>query len=59
MKNLTYYNTNKITALRQFNGTHWLVAQGPDWNTNGLSNLKVYKEFSDYSDAIDYFNQIK
>ena len=56
MKDLTYYNTEKITVLRQFNRYSWLVCQGESWY-GGLNQL--YKEFSDYSDALDYFNQIK
>jgi hypothetical protein len=57
MKDLTYYNTEKITVLRQFNKNNWLVCQGKNWYGKGLN--QAYKEFSDYSDALDYFNQIK
>lgn len=59
MNDLTYYNTdkNKITVLRQFNRYYWLVCQGTSWYGKGLN--QAYQEFSDYSDALDYFYQIK
>lgn len=55
-QDLTHQGT-KITVLRQFKGNNWLVVQGDSYYGKGLD--ENYKEFTEYTDAIDYFNNIK
>lgn len=49
------YTSSLITVLRQWNGNHWLVAQGKSWSCIN----ELYKEFDSYMDAVNYFESIK
>ena len=54
-KDLNHYS-KKITVLRGFGPDMFCVCQGKSFYGSGLN--EKYKEFTDYQDAVLYFNKL-